>query len=722
MPRSLTDLRSFPRTAWQRIVGLRFRYRSLPRWERVVYQAAVVYAVVFSALTVGRYFTLHTFAWDLGIYAQSPYTTLFSGRFRYSTPDLPNNPGGSLFGVHFDPILLLVLPLYALLPFPPTLLVLQSLALAAGGPLVYRIARLHWPDDRLAAVLALVYFLHPALQGVNWFDFHPEAFLIPFGLFMVYAWERKAWTWFVLAVVLALSTLEMSGLVVAGVGAYWVLRSLPRKGWGTWLRARETHAAILVLVAGVVWAVLGITVVFTFNPGLAQEKNTIWQLVGATSIYQLPAKAVTNPGGVVAGLAFDAPSKIVYLIALFGPVLFLPFRRPLTLVMLAPWLGAALTSGHLPFYAIGDQYPSFVLPFLFYAAILGGKPFFREAPGSPAPEPPVRKRRFPLSPEDRPVLLLVVVALAFLIVASPASPVGAHVFNTGGLPIPDAHVAAVWQAIGLVPRGASILTQNDLFPYFTDRVDSYAVPVAAYLRPGNTFNATVDGYLAQVDYVLVDFRTSPVEAAAVLTRPSIQADFGVLGWADGAVLLRRGYTGLPALYLPLSESFPAQSLAVENGSLVADPAASSGQALYHAPTQGPGFWTGPRILLWPGDYDVTFRLRTNTSAGGPVVQLAVDVQPATIVLVGENATAGHDVDLTSTLAGCNVTLDSRTVNGATLGPSAGYQDVTLPLRADVFGIYTFPGASLTNGTGIYLDRVGITQTQPLGYDRILACP
>lgn len=702
---------------------LRARYRSLSRWERAVWQGAVVYAVVFSTLTVGRYFTLHTFAWDLGIYAQSPYTTLFSGRFLYSTPDMPNNPGGSLFGVHFDPILLFVLPLYALLPTPPTLLVLQSVAIAAGGPLVYRLARLHWPQERLAAVLAFVYFLHPAVQGVNWFDFHPEAFLIPFGLLMVYAWERKAWGWFALGVLLSLFTLEMSGIVVAGVGAYWVLASLPRRGWAAWARRRETWIALFVCAAGIVWAVVGISVVFAFNPGLALEENTIWQLVGATSIYQLPAKALANPAGLAAGLAFDAPSKVLYLIVIFGPVLFLPLRRPLTLVMVAPWLGAALTSGHLPFYAIGDQYPAFLIPFLFYAAVLGAVPFLRK-PSSPAAEsePPKVTRRFPLRPQDRPFLLGVVVAVAFVIVASPASPVGFRAFNTGGLPIPDSHVAAVWSAVGLVPRDASILTQNNLFPYFTDRANSFVVPVAAYLRPANTFNSTVDGYLANVDYVLVDFQTSPVEAAAVLTRPAASADFGLLAWADGAVLLERAYHGPPVLELAFSETFPASSLAPKNASLVADPTASTGHALYHPAGAGPGFWTGPGVLLWPGMYNVTIRVRTDAGAVGPVLVVSADVRPGIIVVAGEIPGEGHAVDLTSALGDCNITLNSVTVTGASLGLAAGYQDITLGLRADVFGVYMFPAASATNATGIYLDRIQVQQIQPLGYDRALSCP
>ncbi len=683
----------------------------------------VIYAVILSSITVGRYYALHTFAWDLGAYSQAVYTTAFDGRFFFFTPDLPNNPGGSMFGVHFAPILFLLVPIYRLVPVPGTLLVVQSLALASGAPLVFKLARTRLSSEAVAGSLAFVYLLNPAVQGVNWFDFHPEAFLIPFALLTICFWERHSWRWFWVSLLASLSTLEMAGLVMFALGLYWLLSTLNVKELRTWIRRKETWAAAIVCVAGTASTLLGVATVFLFNPGLANEMNTTWQLVGATSIYQLPVKMFENPGGVVAGLLWDWPVKALYLVLLFGPVLFLPFRRPLSLVMLAPWLLAALTSSRPTFYAIGDQYPSFLIPFLFYAAILGAERSFTRGPDmSSGPALPPRFLHRIGSRESRSVVVLMAVAAAFFVIASPVGPIGADNYRTGGLPTFDSHVSAVWSAVNLVPRDATILTQNNLFPYFADRVGSYVVPVGSYFRPGATFNGTLDGYLNQVDYVLVDMQTSVVEAASILTRPLVQSDFGALAWSDGVILLRRGYVAAPIVGARVSAVFNYESLLLEAGTRVEDPTSISRTALFHPSGGGVDFWGGPLILLWPGEYNLTFRLRIDTPVTGHVLSVGADVQSVFLDVKEMGLGGGYYVVVDSVPAPCVLPLASKNLGGSDFGNATGYREFTVSFRADVFGLYRFPGDSPANATGIYLDQVALTQETALGYYRTPSCP
>ncbi len=148
-------------------------------WTRSILVATTVYGVVFSILTALRVYALDAQAYDLGIYHQSMYTTVFNQRFFFNTIDLPSNPSGSVFGVHFSPILLLLLIPYALVPSPLTLTVLQTWAIALAALPLYALGRRVLHSERIAFVLGVVYLLHPATQGVNWYDFHPEAFLPP---------------------------------------------------------------------------------------------------------------------------------------------------------------------------------------------------------------------------------------------------------------------------------------------------------------------------------------------------------------------------------------------------------------------------------------------------------------------------------------------------------------------------------------------------------------
>ena len=687
-----------------------------------MFLGSLIYGLIFSVATVGRYYTFHTFAWDLGVYSQGLFTTAHANGFFLSTPDQPNNPGGSLFGVHFAPVLFLLVPLYWLVPSPATLLVVQSFALGSGAPILFRLVRSRLPSDRVAAAFALAYLLNPALQGVNWFDFHPEAFLVPFVFVAMYAWERRSWRWFWLAIGASLSTLEMSGVALLALGLFWVLDGFRPRDVRSWLRQEHTKHAALVCVAGTAWTLVGIQVIFAFNPGLAAERHSTWQPLGASSIYQLPEQLVLNPLGVLNGLASEWPFKLLYLFLIFGPVLFLPFRRPLTVLMPAPWMVLALTGTRRSFYTIGNQYPSFVLPFLFYGAILGLARFPR-GPREVRPPNGTKDARIAIAPaqEERSLLILGAAAVAFLVLSSPLLPVRAGTFDIGGPPVFDAHVSAVWQAVNLVPPGASILAQNNLFPTFSDRTQSYVVPVGTYFRPGTTFNSTLDSLLARVDYVLVDAQASVGEAESVLNRPTIRSDFGLVAWIDGVILLRRGFTGAPAVYRPFSAFFDPRDLALLGGSIINDPRSIRGEALHHLPTDGPAFWGGPDLYLWPGDYLVSFRLGIGGWTPEAVASVGVVVQPRVMVAVGEVQGQGHFVFMSPEIVACNRTLASLNLTGSDFNNLSAYSNFTLPFRADAFGVYRFPNLFVTNRTEVFLEGITLTQTAPLGFHQPLGC-
>jgi len=89
--------------------------------EVIIVLCILIYTVVFSYNTCLKHYTFHSYSWDLGVFNQAIYTTIYEGKFFYYTPDLFMNPEGSYFAIHFSPILLLILPLYALLPSVQTL-------------------------------------------------------------------------------------------------------------------------------------------------------------------------------------------------------------------------------------------------------------------------------------------------------------------------------------------------------------------------------------------------------------------------------------------------------------------------------------------------------------------------------------------------------------------------------------------------------------------------
>jgi hypothetical protein len=138
---------------------------------------------------------------------------------------------------------------------------------------------------------------------------------------------------------------------------------------------------------------------------------------------------------------------------------------------------------------------------------------------------------------------------------------------------------------------------------------------------------------------------------------------------------------------------------------------------------GSEVWSGPGVFLAPGQYRISFRLRTNASAAGPVLTLAATIQPGYIrILPKEVSSHGEGVSLDSGLASCTVRLESWNLTAADFGGSAAYQTFSFPFVANAYGLYSFVGGNATGTSSVYLDRISVVEEVPLGALSTLPCP
>src|SRR5712691_296272 len=440
----------------------------------------------------------------------------------------------------------------------------------------------------------------------------------------------------------ALSTIELAAFLVAMVAT----GSLVASSWSVKQSRRtvdwvEARALLLVLGVSAVWLFLGRAVELGLNPQNPYYAGPAgyWSVLGAPGVLDVPFQFLASPGRAFAALSFDAPVKLWYIVVLFGPVLFLPFRSPRALWFCIPWMAASLLSNNPPFYSIGDQYPAFVLPFIFYGAMMGiARPW----------RIPARIRSLvrvtftrAMSPPDRSRLALPLLAttIAFLVVVSPFGPLGVGVYQVGGFPSIGYHERAVDSLYNLIPRSASVLTQNNLFPLVSDRPNSFLIPIGTLNPPGTPFNSTMGAIMGTVDYILSDYQTSASEAAVIYNWTSRFGGFTVIGAGDGAVLLQRGSSALMS-FTPFVRSYEDSVVLLQNGSRVADPTAQGGTASLHLRNATSDFWFGPYIQLSPGAYDVSYRLRVDNPAAGPILELPVIEYPLGLVgtIVGSPST------------------------------------------------------------------------------------
>ncbi len=518
--------------------------------EIIVYSSVICYTLIFSYFTVLKYWSFHAYAWDLGIFNQSFWTTLHGGGLFTSTTEQFICPSGSFFATHFSPVLFFVLPVYAAVPSPETLLVVQSFVLASAAVPLYFFAK-HTLNSRVASVVfALCFLFFPALQGINWFDFHAQAFLPLFVFSTFYFLAKEKWLLYFGGILLCLTVAENVPLVVVFIGLYCFWRF--RKQILESVKARSFSnpsliVPIFTILVALIW--LGFSswirqAYFPFDTDFTELYKAVdhWSVLGIRDDpLSLPLYLVTTPARVFEALSYDYLIKLIYLVLLFGPLLFLSLRSMITAVALV-WFVPALLSNYAPYYMIGAQYPAYPIAFIFLGAVEG----LRHA---------ARPNGFPtLSWITKRLLLVGIVVMLFL---SPLSPAMTDLaksypfFSDYHLPTITDHDRILGDLIGYIPKNASVLTQNKVFPHVSSRTNAYVYPLDWMIGKYNSTKNQTDAWetyverlFAESDYVIID-ATDNYTASWMLSRIYQKADYGLYVQGENAYLFKKGYLEAP---------------------------------------------------------------------------------------------------------------------------------------------------------------------------------
>lgn len=295
-----------------------------------------------------RYFHYNDF--DLAVHAQS-VANIVKGSGDCSLLGIP------FLGNHLVLILYLIAPVYALFPTAETLLWIQSLFLATGAWAVFLLGR-DVLRPAVAAGLAFVYLLHPALLSMNLFEFHPVALATPLLLFACVAYQQQRPVAFALAAGLAMACQENIPLIIT---MFSVL---------AWIDRRSMAWRTLPVVAGALWFVAAVAFIMPrLNPHAIQF-SLLYAHLGDT-----PGEAirnmVTHPISTLM-MAF-APAKLGFLATLLLPTAFVGLAAPRALIPLLPILAQRLLSGRESESSILYHYQAEFLPFVFAAAVPGLK-------------------------------------------------------------------------------------------------------------------------------------------------------------------------------------------------------------------------------------------------------------------------------------------------------------------------------------------------------------
>lgn len=327
------------------------------RWRRAAPWAlgacTLVYVVLMTRLAFINHWTFTTNRADLGFYMSV---------FRHSSL---GNPlactlcvGGTHSSGHFDPMLVLLSPLYLLYPYSETLLVLQTLWLASSVIPIYLLVLRATENPRVALGVAASFLAYPALHGVNLFDFHSLALIIPLLLWLAYCFVTERWRGYWALFILLLMCREDVSLVLFLVGVTVLFSGKPKSG----------RVALVTMLVSATYFVLVKKVFMTssdpLNTGVGSDSHAYYfsgLIPKGTATGGLLSTVLTDPFLIVSKVLDE--NKVEYVLALLGPLMFLPLLGRGRLCL---GYGAFLTLvATKPIASVNYHYSSLLIPFLF---------------------------------------------------------------------------------------------------------------------------------------------------------------------------------------------------------------------------------------------------------------------------------------------------------------------------------------------------------------------
>jgi uncharacterized membrane protein len=290
--------------------------------DRFLWLGCLLYAGLFTWLGSIKY-AAHRNLVDFGIFAQ----TVASAFGCFCNPI-----EGSHWAFHFSPILYPVAIAVALVRSPLTLVALQAIAGALVAPPIYAIVRAR-SDAATARLAAIVVWLYPALAGLIFGDFHENGFAPAAVAWTLYAFDAGLVAWTFAGALITLATKEDQAvfLTVGGALGAWHFRGTQRG------RVAAAIGLLALLVLVVFFALI--------RPHAAALASAAWQ----------PSRFYAWTSADISSIPLGIAARAGFLLLIFVPLLFLPFRSGAMWLALAP-LAEVLLSRMPTTFALGSHY------------------------------------------------------------------------------------------------------------------------------------------------------------------------------------------------------------------------------------------------------------------------------------------------------------------------------------------------------------------------------
>ena len=331
------------------------RFFSNPRAVFITLLVLVIAQTIFlGTWAVWAHQRFSTYGYDLGCY-DGVFACTLHGRWLASPPMGLSADWSDLTSNHADLAVFYLLPIYALFPNAITLLVIQAIVASAAAIPLYLFARRH-VSVPIAFGLAVAWLLYAPMQSAQFYDYHPQYLGAAFVVCAIAAVEHRRWVLYWVFFTLAILTREDVSIGLTALGLYLALSN-----------HRLRTGLATVAVAAVYFVSLRFFVMT--NTAFAGMYKNLYAPGLPTGFGSILVTLVSNPG--YAAKTLVTWEKARYVAQIFGPLAFLPMRRPLLWLLMIPGFFVTLISTeYLPTIQISFQYVANWAAYMFPAAAI----------------------------------------------------------------------------------------------------------------------------------------------------------------------------------------------------------------------------------------------------------------------------------------------------------------------------------------------------------------
>ena len=409
----------------------------------------IIYIVIMSTITINRHYTFRTAAYDLGIFVQSIWSTISKHGILYNTIEEFAVCTNTHFGVHFSPILLFLVPIYAIFPYVETLLIIQTIVIGISAYPLYLLSKELLKSEKISLVLVILYLGNSLLHGINGYDFHEAPFAMPFIFLTAFYIEKEEYKKAILSSIFILITKEDAGIVLIYLGAFYLMKEEDLLNFRIYIKLLKgknmntcKRFSIFLVIIGLLWTILTTLVIIPSISGGFSVDKVFYS--GFPCLNFLPR-------------------KIFYFLTASLTLGFLPFLKPKYAILLTslPWL-EILATCQINMFRIGFQYPYMLLPLSMITSMYALRESSKE--------------------EIKKLLAMgVTIGLVTSILTSPILPLTNPIKKSLLVPplyhqtVTDHHKKLMETTELLSETNFSILTQNDIFPHLANRKETYVI-------------------------------------------------------------------------------------------------------------------------------------------------------------------------------------------------------------------------------------------------------